>query len=102
MATSIFQRKRDLVYLIFFIIHIPVMLGKLLWRLIISSLEKLHFSTNIAPVPTKTSICQDAIPNIFLPYLSITLLISRPTSFNLAASIRRFNKISLLALHQAM
>jgi hypothetical protein len=29
MATSIFQRKRDLVYLIFFIIHVPVMLGKL-------------------------------------------------------------------------
>ncbi|KAF1913130.1 transmembrane protein 6/97 [Ampelomyces quisqualis] len=27
MATSIFQRKRDLVYLIFFIIHIPVMLA---------------------------------------------------------------------------
>jgi hypothetical protein len=28
MATSIFQRKRDLMYLIFFIIHVPVMLGK--------------------------------------------------------------------------
>ncbi|KAH4069891.1 hypothetical protein HBH70_076020 [Parastagonospora nodorum] len=27
MAKSIFQRKRDLVYLVFFIIHIPVMLG---------------------------------------------------------------------------
>jgi hypothetical protein len=28
MATSIFSRKRDLVYLIFFIVHVPVMLGE--------------------------------------------------------------------------
>jgi hypothetical protein len=28
MAVSIFQRKRDLVYLVFFLIHLPVMLGK--------------------------------------------------------------------------
>jgi hypothetical protein len=28
MVTSIFERKRDLVYLIFFIVHIPVMLGE--------------------------------------------------------------------------
>lgn len=28
MAVSIFQRKRDFVYLVFFIVHIPVMLGK--------------------------------------------------------------------------
>jgi hypothetical protein len=28
MAKSIFQRKRDLVYLVFFIIHVPVMLGE--------------------------------------------------------------------------
>ncbi|OAL48010.1 hypothetical protein IQ07DRAFT_623101 [Pyrenochaeta sp. DS3sAY3a] len=27
MAVSIFQRKRDLVYLVFFIVHLPVMLG---------------------------------------------------------------------------
>ncbi|KAH7382658.1 transmembrane protein 6/97 [Phaeosphaeria sp. MPI-PUGE-AT-0046c] len=27
MATSIFQRKRDLMYLVFFIIHVPVMLA---------------------------------------------------------------------------
>lgn len=29
MATSILERKKDLVYLIFFLIHIPVMLGEL-------------------------------------------------------------------------
>lgn len=28
MAVSIFQRKRDLIYLVFFIVHLPVMLGK--------------------------------------------------------------------------
>jgi hypothetical protein len=28
MAISIFQRKRDLVYLVFFIVHLPVMLGE--------------------------------------------------------------------------
>lgn len=28
MAVSIFERKRDLVYLVFFVIHLPVMLGK--------------------------------------------------------------------------
>jgi hypothetical protein len=28
MATSILQRKKDLVYLIFFVVHLPVMLGK--------------------------------------------------------------------------
>lgn len=27
MAVSIFQRKRDLIYLVFFIVHLPVMLG---------------------------------------------------------------------------
>ncbi|KAF2637620.1 integral membrane protein-like protein [Massarina eburnea CBS 473.64] len=27
MATSIWQRKRDLVYLVFFVVHVPVMLG---------------------------------------------------------------------------
>ena len=27
MATSLFERKRDLVYLVFFIVHLPVMLG---------------------------------------------------------------------------
>jgi len=28
MAVSIFQRKRDLIYLVFFVVHLPVMLGK--------------------------------------------------------------------------
>ena len=31
MATSIWNRKLDLLYLIFFITHIPVLLGKLSW-----------------------------------------------------------------------
>jgi hypothetical protein len=29
MAISIFERKRDFVYLVFFIVHLPVMLGKM-------------------------------------------------------------------------
>jgi hypothetical protein len=42
MAVSIFERKRDLVYLVFFVVHLPVMLGKC------SSLEALVYFTSIA------------------------------------------------------
>jgi hypothetical protein len=47
MAISIFQRKRDLIYLIFFLVHLPVMLGTYRiekeyrgWRLCYASIAK--------------------------------------------------------------
>lgn len=55
MAKSIFQRKRDLVYLVFFIIHVPIMLGEFLVqelngheRYVLSSHHALHRSDFLA------------------------------------------------------
>jgi hypothetical protein len=48
MTPSIFSRKRDLVYLIFFIVHLPVMLGEFFAtsRSIINVLASHHLSIN--------------------------------------------------------
>ena len=46
MAVSIFQRKRDLIYLIFFLVHLPVMLGT--YREGIVRLEALPCCNSIA------------------------------------------------------
>jgi hypothetical protein len=35
MAPSIFQRKRDLVYFVFFLTHLPVMLGEFLYSFLV-------------------------------------------------------------------
>jgi len=46
MAVSIFQRKRDFIYFVFFLVHLPVMLGE--YREGISRLEALSRCNSVA------------------------------------------------------
>jgi hypothetical protein len=66
MTTSIISRKRDLVYLIFFIVHLPVMLGEFF-------ATTSHFIVNVL-ASHHLSINQNTFPCTFrrLDFLPIT------------------------------